>query len=408
MKKRYGAYLKLNLMSIFFIAVSFISVTLAWFAYSGLSKVSTEVGVKAWYIELEKNGETVTNDIIISLSEIYPGMEPVDEIVKIKNLGDSDAQVNYSIVSARILDAIEDNYVVDEETTSSEYVEDSLSHEYPFHININLSKNYALSKGDESYFEVSISWPLDADNDSQDSKWGTAAHLFQENEEQLKNADPHYQIRPAIQVIISVTAEQYLKVATSSDIQYNLGDIILFDAVNNIACSEISSTCLKTYVIDVNNTLGDEKVTLLPDPMGNYENVTYDNYNNAYEVITNAWTVDKRLLEVKDILDIISDDVMNSFLIRESLSDFIIGNLKYGNRINTEINRAITYDGYYSFINERFGYLASNNCYWTSSEYNANKAFAIRKLDDISKIYGENKTTTCNVIPVIEASKANL
>ena len=50
MEKRHKVYLKLNLMSIFFIVVSFISVTLAWFAYSGLASVATEVNVKAWYI----------------------------------------------------------------------------------------------------------------------------------------------------------------------------------------------------------------------------------------------------------------------------------------------------------------------------------------------------------------------
>ena len=70
-----------------FIVLSFISVTLAWFAYSGLSNVSTVVDVKAWYITLEKNGEEISNDIVISLSEIYPGMETLDEVVKIKNLG---------------------------------------------------------------------------------------------------------------------------------------------------------------------------------------------------------------------------------------------------------------------------------------------------------------------------------
>ena len=47
MKKKHQVYLRLNLMSLFLIAVSFISVTLAWFAYSGLATVSTEVDVKA-------------------------------------------------------------------------------------------------------------------------------------------------------------------------------------------------------------------------------------------------------------------------------------------------------------------------------------------------------------------------
>ena len=108
---------------------------------------------------MDKDGQAVSNDIVISLSDIYPGMDIVDEVVNIKNLGDSDAQLNYSIVSARILGDEADNYLIDDTTTSSEYVEDVLSHNYPFHININLSKNYILAKGEESSFEVSVSWP---------------------------------------------------------------------------------------------------------------------------------------------------------------------------------------------------------------------------------------------------------
>ena len=55
MNRKHKAYIKLNVMSLFFIAVSSISVTLAWFAYSGIGKVSTEIEVKSWLIEFEKN-----------------------------------------------------------------------------------------------------------------------------------------------------------------------------------------------------------------------------------------------------------------------------------------------------------------------------------------------------------------
>ena len=42
MNRIHKAYIKINIISLFFIAISSISVTLAWFAYSGLAKVSTE------------------------------------------------------------------------------------------------------------------------------------------------------------------------------------------------------------------------------------------------------------------------------------------------------------------------------------------------------------------------------
>jgi len=284
-----------------------------------------------------------------------------------------------------------------------------LSHQYPFHINMNLTKSYALAKGGGSSFEVSISWPLDSDNDTSDSLWGTKAYNFTQNEESIKNGDPNYQIRPPIQVVISVNAEQYLEESTSSDTRYNLGDTILFDVINNAVCTEVSSTCLKTYVIDVNNKLGDGTVTLLPDPNGTYVSSTFSNYNLTFGNITNGWVVSTRSLLVEDLLKVVSTDVINSFLVRDNISNLIIGNLGYDSRMNTEIAKAISYNGYYSFLNTKFSYFPATSCYWTSSEYNSVNGFALEKVDEnTSKIYGKDKTSSCNVIPVILVNKSNL
>ena len=70
MEKKYKVYVKLNLMSVFFIALSFISITFAWFAYSGLAKVSTDIGVSAWYIQF-KQGETDVSILMQILVMIY-------------------------------------------------------------------------------------------------------------------------------------------------------------------------------------------------------------------------------------------------------------------------------------------------------------------------------------------------
>jgi hypothetical protein len=416
MKSRYRIYWKVNLASIFFIVLSFVSVTLAWFAYSGLSNLSTEMGVKAWNIELNKNGEQLSSDMVISLTEIYPGMETITEIVNIRNLGDSDAQIKYSIVSARILDNPDDNFVVNETTTiKSEYVEDVLSHNYPFHININLSKKYLLAKGDEASFEVSISWPLDSESDEIDSLWGNAAYQFQKEEEEKKKEDENYQIRPAIQIVLVLTAEQYVKTDTASDPNYNLGDMILFDVENNQRCEEVSTTCLETYVIDVDNVMSNEVVSLLPNPNKPYYNDNevyngyYDEYQTIFEGVTSDWNVETRALTVEDILRIISRDIINSVLVRESISDRIIGNLNYENRIVTELERATNKNGYYRFVNENFNYLSSIGCYWTSSEYDDINAFAVKQISETySKLYDEKKDSICNVIPVILANKADL
>lgn len=403
MKSKYKAYWRLNLMSLFFIIISFISVTLAWFAYSGLSKVSTAIDVKAWYITLEKDGNPISNDITISLSEIYPGMETVNEIVKIKNLGDSDASLKYSIVSARILD--DDEFFIDDDETTTEFVEDLLSHDYPFHININLSKKYILAKEDESIFEVSISWPLDSDTDKLDSEWGSEAYNFQQSEANKRKLDDEYQVRPSIQVILNVTAEQYLEEDEASDVRFNLGDLILYDVVADEVCNTIGNDCLSTYVIDVNNKLKDSTVTLLPSQISDFLS-TFDNYGSTFDTLVHNWQVDTRELKVTDILSIISTDVMNSWLVRDELSNALIGNLEYGDRIDTEISKAIHYDGYYIFNNSKFKFLSLNSCYWTNSSYNYEKGFRIVRLDEeYTKLEGFNKDTSCYIVPVIIADK---
>lgn len=405
MKNRLKNYFKLNLLSMFLIAVSFISVTLAWFAYSGLAKVSTEVNVKAWNIELEKSGEKVSNDIVISLSEIYPGMDIVYELLKIRNLGDSDANVKYEISSVRILD----EYNYDVYSVTSNETEDKLSYEFPFGINMSLSKNYAASQGDESYFQISVLWPLDSGNDELDSYWGTKAYEFQQNEEAKLKQNPDYQIRPSIQIVISLTAEQYIEEGTSTDMRYDLGEEILYDVSTDNRCYAISTTCIKTHIVDINNTLSDTEVNLLPTPFNSYIDSTYNNYEQSLLNLTHDWQVKYRALDIKDILKILAKDVRTTHLIRDGISNSLIGNFKTEERMNKELTKTINSNGYYQFNNEYFDYISSVDCYWSTNEYNLNKAFAVKKIDtNHSKVYGEDKLHTCKVIPILQVSKDKL
>lgn len=399
MDKKHKLYLKLNLMSLFFVALSFVSITLAWFAYSGIGNVATEIGVKAWNIEFKNNDDTVANDIVISLSDIYPGMETVSEKVDINNLGDSDAQVSYKIDSARVFDY---------DLTDLENLEDKMSHEYPFHINISLSKDYAEAQGGHSELEVSISWPLDSDNNELDSKWGNAAFEFQNEELNKHNQDNSYQIRPTLKIVINLTAEQFIETNDSPDKSFNLGDLILYDVIDNKVCTELSSSCIATYVIDVNNKIGDTTVSLLPDLYKSYGVGKYTSYDNLLNTLIGRWNVNLRAATVEDILRPISKDVVNSVMVRDNLSDEIIGNLNDPNRLTTEINKLISYNGYFKYLNSKFPYLASNKCYWLKSDYQ-DGAFAFIKIDDdYSKIYKEDVSTSCTILPIIEVSKSNL
>ena len=402
---RYKRYLKVNIISLFFIAVSFISITLAWFAYSGLASAQLDVNVKAWYIEFEKDDSTVSNNIVISLPDISPGMDTINEIVKIKNLGDSDASLNYKVTSARIFDQ---EIVSDSDGVTADELEDMISHDFPVHVNINLNKHYARTE-EESIFDVSISWPLDSGLDELDSEWGKKAYDFQVVEEGKKALDANYQVRPAIKIEITITAEQYTESVTASDFNYNLGDLVIYDVVNNRGCESISANCILTHVIDVNSTLGDSTVALLPDVYNTYVTDNYNNYDAALTSLTSSWNVEIRNLMVGDLIKIISTDVLNSVIERNFLSDSIVGKYSGEERLEIELAKAINSNGLFKYDNEKFSYLSSNKCYWTSSNYNDDKAFAFKKYsENKGMIYGESKEESCSIIPVIIAPKSNL
>ena len=397
-------HLKLNILSLFFVAVSLLSITLAWFAYSGFANTATEMDVKAWYIEFEKDSKPVSNEIVLSLNDVYPGMEQVVEKVNINNLGDTDAKISYSIDSARVLDD-----ELKTEGASTLQVEDELSHNYPFNVNISLNKDFVKSKNDTSEFDVSVSWPLDSENDSLDSEWGSKAYDFQKEEETKKKQDPNYETRTSLRIVISLKAEQYVLSNDEVDTDYNFGKLILYDVEKNKVCNELSSTCLKTYVIDKSNKIGDVNVTLLPDLFGTYASGTYNDYNNLLSNVSSNWNVSTRALKLEDILNIVSNNVESSYLVRDNLSDVIIGKLDYNDRFNEIVNKAINSNGYFKFSNQAYPYLTTSKCYWLNNEYNTDKAFALVKMDENnSKIYGEVKTNECSVVPVLEVAKANL
>lgn len=402
MKRTRKKLTSLKLTYVLFVAVSLISVTLAWFAYSSLTQAKMDIDVKAWYFTVERNGEPAENRLVITVPKIYPGMEPVTEKITMKNQGDADAAVNYEIVSARLLGNPQDNFVINDETTSP-YVEDLLAHEYPFHINMNLDKNYAKAKTGESTLEVSVSWPLDSGNDTADSTWGTNAYLFQEEEENKQTADPNYQMQPSLQIIVYIKASQYTGAITSSDFNYNLGDNILFDVVTNQKCTTLGENCLTT-VLDIKQ---DGSVLLLPSLTTTYANGPYSAYDTLLTSGVTNWNASTATKITKEtILKAISTDVINSVLVRNNLSNKVIGSLKYGTRLLDEVNNN---SGHYEFSNEIFPYLASETCYWLDTEYDVDYAWAVKNMENNKiKLYPELKTNNCNVVPLVEASEASL
>ena len=404
MEDKHKKYLKLNLISLFFLTVSFISVTLAWFAYTGIASSGLDVDIKAWHIEF--NGKSkAENQIIIPLTNIYPGMETVVESVNIKNKGDSDAKLSYKIESIRILDKELDTTIEQTELL------DHLANDYPFSIDISISKQYIDANIGEASIDLSVSWPLDSDNDKNDSIWGDKTYQFQENEKNLAASNPEYSERTSIKVVISLLAEQNVDKFT-----YNTGNMILYNPIEDKVCDKIGGNCYKTNMITTYNNQSDE-VYLIPNILNEYGHGTYDQIEKTPDEITENWITKTKKLEIKDIINVVGLDLYNTVLKKEKkletgeiikLSDEIVGYVTHDKRFEEfMINKMIKYNGYIEYSSEKYDYLASTKCYWLNYEFSEDKAYAMKiDREGVMKIYPELKTEDCYIVPVIIIPKS--
>ncbi len=398
MEKKHKMYLKLNLMSLFFLTVSFISVTLAWFAYSGLASGGVSVDIKAWHIEFNGKSEA-NNEIIIPLSTLYPGMDTVIESVNIKNKGDTDAKLSYKIKSVRILD--------DELDTSVDQniLRDTLSNGYPFSIDVALSREYVDGGGGEASIDLSVSWPLDSGDNDDDSLWGKLTYDFQDNEAKKEALDSSYQVRSSVKVVIDLIAEQNIDKFT-----YNTGNMILFDPTVNDRCDTIGGNCYKTNLITPYFDDSDN-VKLLPNLLNNYGSGEFDTVDMLVTGASDNWIPEVESLKLKDMLHLVGNDVHNTYLIRKDkgLSDKILGYIgedRFEEFVNDKI---VKYEGYISFDSTKFDYLDTNKCYWINEEYDETRAFAFTKLEEGKmKIYPEDKESICYIVPVIKVPREKL
>lgn len=280
------------------------------------------------------------------------------------------------------------------------YIEDLLAHNYPFQINMSLSDRYANANDGTGEFYVSVDWPLDGGDNKKDSDWGNDAYQFNKD-----NPD-----KTAIEITIQLKAEQYLEEDNdSSDPDYRLGSIVLFNPKTNTKCSYLGDGCIKTYVIDKNSTIGDTSVTLLPDLTNLSDPITASQFATTKNTIPSQYQASARALKVEDILPVVSKDINETIIIRPTLSPQVVGYLDYGERIKEHIASTIGYKGIYRYKTLNFPYLTSQSCIWLDTAYDETTQFALAKLDsDYTKLYNEVKTQSCSIVPLFEVSKETL
>lgn len=375
---------KVNLTSILFAAVSLLSITFAWFAFSNTINNQMNIGIGAWSIDIKNKDSNLTNSLNINLDSFYPGMEEYTDTITIYNKGDLDAKINYSINSLRIFD--------DEITASSlDELLTMLAENYPFTINFQ-SDSTLIKAGQSVNFYISITWPLDSLDNSKDSEYGEKAYTFHQNEIKKNSNDSSYTIRKDIDLGIDLNVSQWLEDDQEvTDTLYLPGTLIKLDSSKKIC----TTSCTDYYVINYNNLSDSTYILLKSLSSNNSKSSTYNNLSNS------------NLLSAKVITKLISTDIFNTYYHIDNISDRLLGYLNTDTDITNKLNFIAENNGYIIFDSSTFSYLDSSTCYWTNTPYGATgKYYAIKKSNNKMILYGESINTSCESTEMITLTKS--
>lgn len=191
----------INISSIAFFAVSIISITLAWFAYTNTVSSNMNINLKSWDVKVKKNNTELNNTFSININDLYPGMNDFSDTYTIHNNGDLDAKITYNITYFRIFDT--------EITRTNGISFAQLSRDYPFDLELSHQSRF-LEAGSSSSFTVSCTWPFNSGNDALDTQYGQLAYDFYQNEQQLHAQNSSYIMRSGLELKIEIVISQYI------------------------------------------------------------------------------------------------------------------------------------------------------------------------------------------------------
>lgn len=133
----------------------------AWFIYN--TKVSTSLSAKieAWDIAYISNGIRETQNIILDVEKIYPGMTIYTHQITVNNNGDTNAELSFAVRKVEILGQV---YQVDA-TTTPEMLYNKLQNDFPFKTTVT----------------IKLEWEYESEvtgKDELDTQYGTSAYQF--------------------------------------------------------------------------------------------------------------------------------------------------------------------------------------------------------------------------------------
>lgn len=222
-KKRKNRLSQINIRTVILLLVTLIANTYAWFIYNSMVSTKIDVHIKSWQFELEA-GEN-SEDFVLQVEEIYPGMNEAGTTIEANNKGEMDAKLSCRITHIRILD--EDFYVEPENDAdrvpgmtyyTSDELLDKLLNDYPFKIQIYVDgilydgENDIIISASSPRTSISyrVNWPYETGtgaseisaNDAIDTEWGERAYEYYHDE---TNPGNHY----CIEVNLTIIAVQH-------------------------------------------------------------------------------------------------------------------------------------------------------------------------------------------------------
>ncbi len=154
----------------------------AWFIYITKASLELDVHVAAWDITFQAGEEEITNDVVLEVDKIYPGMEDYVQEIEVHNRGEISADLSYKIMSIEIFG---EKFEVGDQYTSDDL--QNMLNSYPFKITIESSTDQIEAGTGQGKFTIKVTWPFESGNDELDTYYGNKSYEFQTNNPQSKS-----------------------------------------------------------------------------------------------------------------------------------------------------------------------------------------------------------------------------
>ena len=165
---------RLRRRTLFFLILTLMANTFAWFIYSNKVSNNITTGVKSWKINFKKDGVDIVNNVEFKIDSIYPGMPDYTNSLSITNIGETAANISYEVEEIKILDEFYNS-----DMYSSTDLINRLKDNYPFKMNFSIN-NQEVGTGQTSEFTFSLVWPYESGHDEADTYWGKKSASFKE------------------------------------------------------------------------------------------------------------------------------------------------------------------------------------------------------------------------------------